>query len=79
MVDLRQPFSRQFSLVDGIVGMEGNRPIQGAPKTAGVLAAGSDPAKAGNLPARQNREGVASVATPLALIPYFRSYRIENS
>jgi len=28
--------------VDGIVGMEGNGPIQGTPKQAGVLVAGSD-------------------------------------
>jgi uncharacterized protein (DUF362 family) len=36
-------FPRQFALVDGIVGMEGNGPIQGAPKHAGVLVAGRDP------------------------------------
>jgi uncharacterized protein (DUF362 family) len=28
---------------------------------------------------RQIGENIASVATPFALIPYFRSYRIENS
>jgi len=31
---------RLFAIVDGIVGMEGNGPIQGTPKSAGVLAAG---------------------------------------
>ena len=36
-------FPRQFAIVDGIVGMEGNGPIQGMPKPAGVLVAGSDP------------------------------------
>jgi len=30
------------NLVDGIVGMEGNGPIQGAQKAAGVLVAGGD-------------------------------------
>jgi uncharacterized protein (DUF362 family) len=31
-----------FALVDGVVGMEGNGPIQGAAKPAGVLVMGSD-------------------------------------
>ena len=107
IVDLRAAFPRQFALVDGIVGMDGNGPIQGDPKAAGVLVAGSDPAavdatccrimridpyKVGYLRlaahggARiaeteilQTGENIASVATPFALIPYFRSYRIENS
>jgi uncharacterized protein (DUF362 family) len=42
IVDLHHLFSRQFAIVDGIVGMEGNGPIQGTPKNAGVLVAGSD-------------------------------------
>jgi uncharacterized protein (DUF362 family) len=32
----------QFAIVDGIVGMEGNGPIQGQPKRAGVLIFGDD-------------------------------------
>jgi uncharacterized protein (DUF362 family) len=93
--------------VDGIVGMEGNGPIQGTPKAAGVLVAGSDPAavdatccrimridpsKVGYLGLasaggaqiaeagiRQTGELIASVAMPFALIPYFQTYRIDNS
>jgi uncharacterized protein (DUF362 family) len=42
VVDLHHLFPRQFAIVDGIVGMEGNGPIQGTPKQAGVLVAGSD-------------------------------------
>ena len=42
IIDLHAAFPRQFALVDGIVGMEGNGPIQGTPKHAGVLVAGSD-------------------------------------
>lgn len=42
IVDLHHLFPRQFAIVDGIVGMEGNGPIQGTPKAAGVLVAGSD-------------------------------------
>src|SRR5579859_694344 len=34
--------AKSFALVDGIVGMEGNGPIQGTPKHAGVLVMGSD-------------------------------------
>lgn len=42
IVDLHHLFPRQFAIVDGIVGMEGNGPIQGTPKPAGVLVAGTD-------------------------------------
>lgn len=42
IADLHQLFPKQFAIVDGIVGMEGNGPIQGSPKNAGVLVAGSD-------------------------------------
>jgi uncharacterized protein (DUF362 family) len=43
IADLHALFPRQFAIVDGIVGMEGNGPIQGVPKPLGVLVAGSDP------------------------------------
>jgi len=43
IADLHTAFPRQFAIVDGIVGMEGNGPIQGVPKHVGVLVAGSDP------------------------------------
>jgi uncharacterized protein (DUF362 family) len=43
IVDLHHLFPRQFAIVDGIVGMEGNGPIQGTPKAAGLLVAGHDP------------------------------------
>ena len=33
----------QFSIVDGIVGMEGNGPLQGQPKRSGVLVAPGEP------------------------------------
>ncbi|HEV8146587.1 MAG TPA: DUF362 domain-containing protein [Bryobacteraceae bacterium] len=42
IVELNRIFRRSFAIVDGIVGMEGNGPIQGTPKTAGVLVMGSD-------------------------------------
>jgi uncharacterized protein (DUF362 family) len=43
VADLHAAFPRQFAIVDGIVGMEGNGPIQGTAKQAGVLVAGTDP------------------------------------
>jgi uncharacterized protein (DUF362 family) len=43
IVDLHNLFPRQFAIVDGIVGMEGNGPIQGKPKSAGVIVAGQHP------------------------------------
>jgi uncharacterized protein (DUF362 family) len=42
IADLHAAFPRKFAVVDGIVGMEGNGPIQGVPKFAGVLVAGRD-------------------------------------
>jgi len=43
IADLHAAFPRQFAIVDGIVGMQGNGPIQGVPKHAGVLVAGASP------------------------------------
>jgi uncharacterized protein (DUF362 family) len=42
IADLNAAFPRQFAIVDGIVGMEGNGPIQGTPKPVGLLVAGRD-------------------------------------
>ena len=42
IVEVNRIFRRSFGIVDGIVGMEGNGPIQGTPKAAGVLVMGSD-------------------------------------
>jgi uncharacterized protein (DUF362 family) len=42
IVELSRVFSHSFAIVDGIVGMEGNGPIQGTPKPVGVLVMGGD-------------------------------------
>jgi len=42
IVDLYRCFPSHFAIVDGIVGMEGNGPIQGTQKASGVLVAGAD-------------------------------------
>jgi uncharacterized protein (DUF362 family) len=43
IADLHLLFPNQFCIVDGIEGMEGNGPILGTPKHAGVLVAGAHP------------------------------------
>lgn len=43
VADLHHLFPRQFCLVDGIEGMEGNGPILGTRNTPGVIVAGSHP------------------------------------
>jgi uncharacterized protein (DUF362 family) len=42
IADLHTAFPNHFTLVDGVVGMEGNGPIQGTAKPVGVLVAGAD-------------------------------------
>jgi uncharacterized protein (DUF362 family) len=42
IADLHAAYPRKFAIVDGIVGMEGNGPIQGVPKQVGVVVAGRD-------------------------------------
>jgi len=43
ILDINAAVRPDFAIVDGIVGMEGNGPIQGAMKFAGVLIVGDDP------------------------------------
>jgi uncharacterized protein (DUF362 family) len=42
ITDIQTIFPRTFALVDGIVGMEGNGPIQGTPRAAGIIVTGQD-------------------------------------
>ena len=43
ILDINAAARPDFAIVDGILGMEGNGPIQGVPKPAGVLLFGDDP------------------------------------
>jgi uncharacterized protein (DUF362 family) len=43
ILDINSTVRPDFAIVDGIVGMEGNGPIQGVAKTCGVLVMGDDP------------------------------------
>ncbi len=42
IVRLNRIFRNTLAIVDGVVGMEGNGPVQGTPKQAGVLVMGGD-------------------------------------
>ena len=42
VADLQTVYPRKFAIVDGIVGMEGNGPVQGVPKPAGVIVTGEN-------------------------------------
>ncbi len=42
ILDINAVARPDFAIVDGIVGMEGNGPIQGTPKVSGVLVLGND-------------------------------------
>ena len=43
ILDINSTVRPDFAIVDGIIGMEGNGPIQGTPKASGVLILGNDP------------------------------------
>ena len=43
ILDINAAARPDFAIVDGIMGMEGNGPIQGEPKSCGVLILGNDP------------------------------------
>jgi uncharacterized protein (DUF362 family) len=43
ILDINSTVRPDFAIVDGIVGMEGNGPIQGTAKASGVLILGEDP------------------------------------
>jgi uncharacterized protein (DUF362 family) len=43
ILDINAAARPDFAIVDGVLGMEGNGPIQGSPKAAGVLLFGDDP------------------------------------
>lgn len=43
ILDINSTVRPDFAIVDGIIGMEGNGPIEGNPKPCGVLVLGEDP------------------------------------
>lgn len=43
ILDINAAVRPDFAIIDGVIGMEGNGPIQGTPKNCGVLILGDDP------------------------------------
>jgi uncharacterized protein (DUF362 family) len=43
ILDINAAARPDFAIVDGILGMEGNGPIQGTPKASGIVLFGDDP------------------------------------
>jgi uncharacterized protein (DUF362 family) len=39
----QEPRRRYFAVVDGIIAMEGNGPLRGKPRSAGIILGGDDP------------------------------------
>jgi uncharacterized protein (DUF362 family) len=68
ILDIVSALKPQFAIVDGIVGMEGDGPIMGTPKTAGVLVMGR------NLPAVD-----ATCARIMGVNPHRVGYLAEAS
>jgi uncharacterized protein (DUF362 family) len=52
ILDINAAVRPDFAIVDGIIGMEGNGPIQGISKPAGVLITGDDPVAVDSTAAR---------------------------
>jgi uncharacterized protein (DUF362 family) len=52
ILDINSTVRPDFAIVDGIVGMEGNGPIQGTAKASGVLILGEDPVAVDSTAAR---------------------------
>jgi len=52
ILDINSTVRPDFAIVDGIVGMEGNGPIQGTAKASGVLILGDDPVAVDSTAAR---------------------------
>jgi uncharacterized protein (DUF362 family) len=52
ILDINAAVRPDFAIVDGIIGMEGNGPIQGVSRLAGVLIAGDDPVAVDSTSAR---------------------------
>ena len=84
ILDINAAARPDFAIVDGIVGMEGNGPIQGTSKASGVLVLGNDPervkylAQAGTLlghlkldKIQQLGENIAVVRTPFTVLDAF--------
>jgi uncharacterized protein (DUF362 family) len=81
LLDLTSTVRPNFTIVDGIIGMEGNGPIQGTPKPCGVLVLGDDPVAVDATCARIMGvipERVEHLAKAAHLLGHIREDRIQQ-
>jgi len=81
ILDINAAVRPDFAIVDGIIGMEGNGPIQGVSKTAGVLIAGDDPVAVDSTSARimgLAPEKIDHIARAATLLGHIETQKIRQ-
>ena len=81
ILDINAAVRPDFAIVDGIVGMEGNGPIQGALKPAGLLILGNDPVAVDATCARAMGllpEKVKHIAQAATLLGHIEAAKIQQ-
>jgi uncharacterized protein (DUF362 family) len=81
IIDVAAAVRPHYAIVDGIVGMEGNGPIQGTAKAAGVLVFGDDPVATDTVAARVmgfNHERIGYLAEAARFLGEGRWERIDH-
>jgi len=81
ILDINAALRPDFAIVDGIWGMEGNGPLQGAPKSCGVLILGDDPVAVDATCCRVmglRPEGVKYLARAATLLGHMQTEQIQQ-
>ncbi len=81
ILDINAAVRPDFAIVDGIIGMEGNGPIQGQSKPCGVLVLGDDPVAVDSTCARimaLNPEKIAYLASAATLLGHIQPEKISQ-
>jgi uncharacterized protein (DUF362 family) len=81
ILDINAAVRPDFAIVDGIIGMEGNGPIQGVSKSAGVLIAGDDPVAVDSTCARimgLAPEKISHIAQAATLLGHIDTQKIRQ-
>jgi uncharacterized protein (DUF362 family) len=81
ILDINAAVRPDFAIVDGIIGMEGNGPIQGQLKTCGVLVLGDDPVAVDATCARimgLRPEKIKYIAQAATLLGHIRPEQIQQ-
>ena len=81
IVDINSTIRPHFVIADGIIGMEGNGPIQGQPKPCGVFVFGNDPVAVDSTCARiagLNPEKIDYLRVAGEFLGNFEEKRIEQ-